>query len=142
MAQDKQQKPQGDMTGRAKQRAEKEAAETERERQDELTMVTQRRAETDRTGIHDPVTGELIAENDDEIEDDVTIIGDEDGIEDFGVQTLDEDADEKMVVWRPNGDYPNVTVGVGNTYNFEQGKKVKTPVSVYLHMEEKGCVWH
>ena len=65
------------------------------------------------------------------------VLGDGDEIVDQGVEVAE--ADE--VVWRSNGDYPNVTIGF-ETYHFEAGKKYKTSRNVYLHLEEKGCVWH
>lgn len=144
MAGKQSQKTQGDTTGRAKEQAEREAAEQQRERQQEMTMVTQQRAEMDRTGVFDPVSGEVIAENDDEVGEDAIIVGDEPPaeIEDLGVEVVDDDDTEKQVVWRSNGDYPQVTIGVGNTFDFEAGKRYKTSLAVYNHMEEKGCVWH
>jgi hypothetical protein len=46
------------------------------------------------------------------------------------------------VVVRVNSDLPQVTIGAGNLYDFEEGRQYKVPKHVADHLEEKGYVWH
>lgn len=50
--------------------------------------------------------------------------------------------DEVPVVIRAKETLENVTIGVGNNYNFVEGKQYRVPKRVADHLEEKGLVWH
>ena len=43
---------------------------------------------------------------------------------------------------RVNTDLESVTVGYGNTYTFQEGRKYKVPTEVADHLEGLGYVWH
>lgn len=61
---------------------------------------------------------------------------------DGDVQVLSVDESEKVKEFKVNATLEHVTIGYGNTYNFEQGQKYKAPQSVYDYLEEKGLIWH
>lgn len=64
-------------------------------------------------------------------------IGDNE-VNDFGVTK----AEGARKVIRVNTTLENVTIGVGTSYNFEEGKQYRVPAHVAAHLEEKGYVWH
>lgn len=43
---------------------------------------------------------------------------------------------------RVNANLEAVTIGVGNTFDFEEGRKYRVPKAVADHLEEKHYVWH
>jgi len=51
-------------------------------------------------------------------------------------------ADTPTKVIRVNTTLEDVTVGVGTSYTFEEGKQYRVPANVAAHLEEKGYVWH
>jgi hypothetical protein len=59
---------------------------------------------------------------------------------DLGVQELG--GDEGRVTIRVNEDLEKVTIGAGNHYDFEAGRRYSVPKHVADHLEEKGYVWH
>jgi hypothetical protein len=64
-------------------------------------------------------------------------------IEDDGeIEIRSVDVSEKTIECKINTSLENVTIGYGNTYNFEQGQKYRIPQSVYDYLEEKGLIWH
>lgn len=58
------------------------------------------------------------------------------------VEIVSVDASERVREFKVNSTLESVTIGYGNTYNFEQGVKYKAPQSVYDYLEEKGLIWH
>lgn len=50
--------------------------------------------------------------------------------------------EDQTQVIRVNEDIEDVTIGAGNTYNFEAGRQYRVPKAVADHLEEKGYVWH
>lgn len=52
------------------------------------------------------------------------------------------DVAERLVTFRVNESIPQVTIGVGNTFDLVEGQKYKAPKSVYDHLEEKGLIYH
>jgi hypothetical protein len=51
-------------------------------------------------------------------------------------------SDEVPVVVRVKETLENVTIGVGNNYNFQEGRQYRVPKRVADHLEEKNLVWH
>jgi hypothetical protein len=45
-------------------------------------------------------------------------------------------------VIRVNTTLEEVTIGVGTSFNFEEGKQYRVPAHVAAHLEEKGYIWH
>jgi|SRR6059058_2933747 len=58
------------------------------------------------------------------------------------VEITDVEVSEKIVKFRVNENLENVTIGVGNHYDFEVGRDYKGPVSIYEHLDERGLIWH
>ena len=52
------------------------------------------------------------------------------------------DQGQQMVEFRVNETLEDVTIGVGNTFTFEEGRKYRAPAFVRDHLEEKGFIWH
>lgn len=59
---------------------------------------------------------------------------------DIEIQAVDEA--EKIEKFKVNSTLENVTIGYGNTYNFEQGRTYTAPESVYKFLDSKGLIWH
>jgi hypothetical protein len=142
----------GDATGRAKAKLEAEQAQVAAERQNELTMINQAIAAEAVDGIFDPVTGAKVGDDAEagaedghgaevQSEEELArpiVVDDSPEVMDFGVETVDQGT----TVIRVNETLPNVTIGAGNHYNFEEGKQYEVPRHVAAHLEEKGYVWH
>lgn len=58
------------------------------------------------------------------------------------IEVRDVDLGEEIVTFRVNEDLDKVTIGQGNTYDFEEGRKYRGPRRVRDHLEEKGLIWH
>lgn len=52
------------------------------------------------------------------------------------------DPSMRLVEFRVNESVPQVTIGVGNTFDLVEGQKYKAPKHVYDHLEEKGLIYH
>jgi len=57
---------------------------------------------------------------------------------DYGVQVVES----PTTTIRVNADLEQVTIGLGNTFTFEEGKQYRVPQFVADHLEERGYVWH
>lgn len=113
-------KPQ-DFTGRQRQQLQAKHAEEIKAREGEIAMVTAAAATLD----------------------DVVI----DVVRDEPVQELAPSGEVVYVepmakTIRVNSTIENMTFGVGNNYNFEEGKQYRVPAAVADHLEELGYVWH
>jgi hypothetical protein len=115
----------GDTTGiqaernAARAKAEREAQAAERERITTLASLT----ESDDPVIDaEPVdlTSEIIV-------DEVSLAG-------------EISVEEASTIIRVNDDLPSVTIGAGNIYSFERGKRYRVPKYVAEHLDEKGYV--
>lgn len=61
------------------------------------------------------------------------------------VEEVDDEpivVDEPFRTIRVNTNLEDVTIGAGNTYSFEEGRKYRVPAHIADHLEEKGIVWH
>jgi hypothetical protein len=116
----------GDMTGKLKEKLTAEHAVELEERAATMTMATasiaaQKDEVIDLTEEKPAPPAENVG--DVEVSDAITI---EDDLVDFRVNTTLE----------------QVTIGVGNTYDFVEGQKYRAPRWVYQHLDEKGVVFH
>lgn len=114
-----------DFTGRQREKLQAEHAEELAKREAELSTAHEAERVANETEVIDHTNPALP----DVIVDETIALGD------------DED-DEDMVVFRVNEDLENVTIGVGNVYDFKAGPKHRAPRHVYQHLDEKGLVWH
>lgn len=152
----------GDVTGRKREALAREQSEADKERQNELTMVTAEKRRARDEDIIDPETREVINDStgvvttmDDEDEDEAPrLIGTGDmKIEELPDQKpatvgpgvvvqnpTQEYLNEKVVV-RVNADLEEVTLGYGRTYSFLEGRRYRVPRWVAQHLEERGLTW-
>jgi hypothetical protein len=111
-----------DVTGRQREQLVKENQEELQRRAAEMSLATAteaQRNETEVTDLSSPSRPTVIDE-----------------IEDLGVTTADD-----SVVIRVAEQLDFVTIGAGNHYSFEVGKKYKVPASVANHLREKGYLY-
>jgi hypothetical protein len=111
-----------DVTGRQREAQVKAHAEELAQRANEMSMATatqnfkDQNEITDLTDLSKP-----------------TVI---DEVESVGVSLADD-----TTVIRVAEDINMMTIGVGNHYNFEAGKKYKVPKHVAAHLQEKGYLY-
>jgi hypothetical protein len=111
-----------DVTGRQREEQVKAHAEELAQRANEMSMATvaqnfkDQNEITDLTNLSKP-----------------TVI---DEVESVGVSLADD-----TTVIRVAEDINMMTIGVGNHYNFEAGKKYKVPKHVAAHLQEKGYLY-
>lgn len=111
-----------DLTGRNREKLQKEHAEEIARRAEEISTATAAQAEADANSITDLTQGNpVIVDSVEEVEASLT---------------------ENTVVIRVNEDIEDMTLGVGTLYTFKMGQKYKVPKAVADHLEEKGMVWH
>lgn len=152
----------GDVTGRKREQLAAEHAEEIKAREGNLAMISAEKQRSMDEDIIDPLTREIIRSSDGT----VTNMDDDEDEEPRvlrapgGSLTIEEmpepkprldptgkpvqvnrDPEEKVVV-RFNCDLEEVTIGHGNTFTFEQGKKYRLPRWVAEHFDEKGVLWH
>lgn len=111
-----------DVTGRQREKLIKDNAEALQARANEMSLATAEaefRNEIEVTDLSNPSAPTIIDE-----------------VEDLGVTTADD-----SVVVRVAEDLPWVTIGAGNHYSFEVGKKYKVPAHVAQHLKEKGYLY-
>ena len=140
----------GDFTGRQKARLQKEAAERQAEEAQRLTMITadQERAKSDEvvdyTNVEktrlkptgpgtqkDPEPVDLSGEAKDEVID--TSRGEVAVAEPVKVERT-------AVLVRARYDLEQVTIGHGNHYNFEAGRRYRIPEDAAIHLSERELV--
>ena len=110
-----------DFTGRERERLIKENADAIKVAQENMSIIT---------AIEDE---KLATQVTDFTEPQPTII---DSVESVGVALHEE-----WEVIQVMEDLEQVTVGVGNNYDFKVGQKYKVPTNVANHLREKGYVW-
>ena len=111
-----------DVTGRQREQMIKDNAEALAARANEISMATVEQNFKDATEVVDMT-----------VPDAPTII---DEVESVGVSLADE-----SVVVRVAEDIEMMTIGVGNHYSFQTGKKYKVPKHVAAHLQEKGYLY-
>lgn len=149
----------GDFTGRQREEMQRAQAKAAAERSDELTMINAQQKVVDEHAVHDPKTGKVLEapegvtvptqpgdepEPTPDVGPGATLIEDQAPQKDEGPLLVDagvEIAEAAEVEIRVNDDI-SPTIGAGNHYHFEQGKKYKVPVNVAQVLEEKGYLWH
>jgi len=112
-----------DVTGRQREALLAANAEALAERANEISMATQARAHKDETEVVD------LTQN----PENPTVI---DEVESVGVRLADD-----QVVIRVAENLDMVTIGAGNNYSFQVGKKYKVPKHVATHLQEKGYLY-
>lgn len=153
----------GDVTGRKREALAREAAEADKDRQNELTMITAEKRRARDEDIIDPETREVINGStgvvttmDDDDEDEAPrLIGSGDTkIEELpepkpiraiapgeAPQNRSQEYLNEKVIVRVNADLEEVTLGYGNTYTFQEGRRYRVPRWVAEHLEERGLTW-
>ena len=111
-----------DVTGRQREEQLKAVAEEQAARVNEMSMATAVKAAKDATEVVDMTTPST-----------PTVL---DEVESVGVELADD-----MVVVRVAENIENMTLGVGNTYSFEAGKKYRVKKAVATHLQEKGYLY-
>mgnify|MGYP006268206727 CR=1 FL=1 len=111
-----------DVTGRQREEQLKAVAEEQASRANEISMATFTKAHADEVEITDltnPAGPTVIDE-----------------VESVGVELADD-----AVVVRVAENIDMMTIGAGNHWSFEAGKKYKVPKSVAAHLKEKGYLY-
>lgn len=125
-----------DTTGQQVQRQQEEAKKAEAEKaKAEAERVAAEKAEKEKVVNLTEITYEDEDEN--ENENDSQNIEEVGGIVDLGTQEVET----QTRVIRVN-ETISPTIGAGNEYHFEEGRKYRVPVHVAQHLDEKGYVWH
>ena len=111
-----------DVTGRKREEQVKAMAEEQAARATEMTMATAVKEAKDATEIVDMTIPSV-----------PTVL---DEVESVGVSLADD-----MVIVRVAENIENMTLGAGNNYSFEAGKKYKVKKAVANHLQEKGYLY-
>lgn len=135
MPQAKKPNPQ-DRTGQVRQQQLADQKEKEEREEAELAaMMAAEEAENDKTvNLTDIEFADEDTPDEDEPTPEVTEVG---GIVDLG----DVEVQQATRVIRVNATI-DPTIGAGNEFHFEEGRKYRVPAFVADHLEEKGYVWH
>jgi hypothetical protein len=112
-----------DVTGRQREALLAANAEALAERANEISLATQTKAHKDETEVVDLTKNPEAP----------TII---DEVESVGVSLADD-----QVVIRVAENLDMVTIGSGNHYSFQAGKKYKVAKHVAVHLQEKGYLY-
>lgn len=111
-----------DVTGRVREQMIKDSAEALAARANEISLATATQEYKDATEVVDLSTPSA-----------PTVI---DEVESVGVSLADD-----SVIVRVAEDIEMMTVGAGNHYSFQTGKKYKVPKHVAAHLQEKGYLY-
>jgi hypothetical protein len=111
-----------DVTGRQREEQLKAVAEQQAARAAEISMATVQQEYKDSTEVVDMTTPAV-----------PTVI---DEVESVGVSLADD-----HVVVRVAENITQMTLGAGNTYDFQAGKKYKVSKHVAQHLQEKGYLY-
>ncbi|MFE4681526.1 hypothetical protein ACFRNJ_11910 [Streptomyces sp. NPDC056721] len=115
----------GDLTGRTKAALAKEHAEDLKARENEISLMNAAAAaERDET-VHEVKPRQPESAVD-------TVVEVADAIE---VET-------PMREFRVNTSLENMTYGIGNHFDFEEGVRYKAPKALYDHLDALGYIWH
>jgi hypothetical protein len=112
-----------DVTGRQREALLAANAEALAERANEISLATQTKAHKDETEVVDLTSNPEAP----------TVL---DEVESVGVSLADD-----QVVIRVAENLDMVTIGSGNHYSFQAGKKYKVPKHVAAHLQEKGYLY-
>jgi hypothetical protein len=116
----------GDLTGRNKAALAKEHAEELKARENEISLINaQAAAERDDT-VHEVLPR------------DMTPAPEPAAVEVANVVEVETPTRE----FRVNTSLQNMTYGVGQNYDFEEGLRYKAPKALYDHLDSLGYVWH
>lgn len=151
-----QRKPPTDMTGRKQQELQEQHAAELQAREGEIALMNAATAVALEDGVFDPSSGRQIdGLSPEEIAEGVVFVDDADAVQDLtqggngvGPAPVVEVQPEMVTVGggdkviRVNTKLEDVTIGQGNHYTFEEGKRYKVPAHVAAHLEEKGYIWH
>jgi hypothetical protein len=116
----------GDLTGKLKAELTAEHAQELEERAAQMTMATAS-IQAGKDEVIDLTAPKPAPE--------VESVGD---VEVSDVVTIEDD----LVNFRVNTTLEQVTIGVGNNYDFVEGQQYRAPRWVYRHLDEKGVVFH
>jgi len=112
-----------DVTGRQREEQIKAHAEEIASRANEMSMATAAREYQDQTEVIDATTPTTAP----------TVI---DEVESVGVSLAGD-----TTIIRVAEDIENMTVGAGNNWSFQAGKKYKVPLHIANHLKEKGYLY-
>lgn len=112
-----------DVTGRQREEMIRANAEELASRANEMSMATSARELREQTEIIDATSPTATP----------TVI---DEVESLGVSLADD-----TTVVRVAEDIENMTIGAGNNWSFQTGKKYKVPQHVAEHLKEKGYLY-
>lgn len=144
--------PPSDVTGKQRERLAREYAEEQKRKASQISMVTagieEEKAEV--VDLTNPSTPTTAPPEDLEVEEDPVIArilaqGGEQVPGDQEVAAIQEMAPTEIEtnpihLVRCISDVQQATIGVGQHYSLEAGRKYKLPKSVAIHLEEKGYV--
>ena len=111
-----------DMTGRLKAQLADDNAEALRLREGEITLLNAASAE-EKKGVIDLTEPKKVEAP-------------------VAVQTVDVEVVDATREFRVNTKIENMTIGHGNSFDFEEGRTYRTKKFVYDRLEELGYVWH
>lgn len=132
----KSQNPQ-DNTGRIRQQQLKEKADKEKaEAEAEAARLAEEASKSDE--VVNTTDIEYSNEDDENDSEEPKEVG---GIVDLGEIPEEVEVSKATRVIRINATV-DPTIGVGNEYHFEEGRKYRVPAHVADHLDEKGYVWH
>jgi hypothetical protein len=112
-----------DVTGRQREEMIKANAEEMVSRANEMSMATSVREYKEQNEVIDVTNPSAVA----------TVI---DEVESVGVSLADD-----TTIVRVAEDIENMTIGAGNNWSFQTGKKYKVPQNVADHLKEKGYLY-
>ena len=115
----------GDFTGKVKEQNTAEHAKEIEERAAEIAMAT---------ASIEAAKDEVIDLTEQKPAPEVENVGD--------VEISPITVEDDVVSFRVNTTLEQVTIGVGNHYDFVEGQQYKAPRWIYKHLDEKGVVYH
>lgn len=156
----------GDATGRAREVLQQENAAAIKEREGELTTIANQRAVSINNDVVDYTNPDrpVFLDTDEPIDEELaaaeelpdrTLISQPGQPEVWRIEEpkpkpgaareamrTDPEYFNEPVKFRANASVDGLTFGHGRTYDFEEGRQYMVPRSLYIHLEEKGLVWH
>lgn len=112
-----------DMTGRRKVQMADDNAEALRLREGEISLANAAAAEEKENGIIDLTEPRRV---------EVPVVE----------EVQDVEVEEPVREFRVNTKIENMTVGVGNLYDFEEGRTYRAKKHIYDRLDKLGYVWH
>lgn len=129
----------GDYTGRLKAEGEAKAAAEREAQAQQLAMATVAAQPVNQEPI-ELETREIVTPDTSPVP---TVIG-EDGqpVAVDGLEVTAVDVSEEKVKFRVNETLEQVTIGYGNTYDFQEGQEYLAPRRIRDYLDDKGFIWH